>query len=69
MNGGIISEQNSRVWSKGIRKIVDEGREEGGAKNRALGKTIGREANRRVRVRNPSDVAAISEIYMTETSR
>ena len=37
VNGGIISEQNSRVWSEGIKKIVDEGREEGGAKNRALG--------------------------------
>ena len=40
-----------------------------GPRTEPWGKTIEREANRRVRVRNPSDVATISEIYMTETSR
>ena len=45
-----------------MRKIVDEGREEGGAKYRALGNTRGREARTGIRVSNTSDVATIREI-------
>ena len=58
VDGGIICEQNCRVWREDRRKIV----EEGGTKYRALGNTRGREARRRVRVSNTSDMATIREI-------
>jgi len=62
VDGGIICEQNCRVWREDKGKIIDEGREEGETKYRALGNTRGREARRRVRVSNTSDVATIQEI-------
>lgn len=64
MDGGIIGKQNCRVGRKDRRKIVDEDREEGGTKYRALRNTRGREARSRVRVSNTSDVATIRKIRL-----